>query len=160
MAAFSPSPTTAALNHSSMGWFGACRCRPAPGGYTPSLDVVASVLIMTICLVAQVGEAFSAGVWALRPAVIHRKLSYRVQSQRGALCQRRLLTVTTTLKLQERNVRAFFGGGMASQQKRSARTQPAPPARLNPSRAHRTGLTPVVFRSLVCSREVNALLRC
>ena len=45
---------------------------------------------------------------ALRPAVIHRKLSYGVQSQRGALCQSRLLTVTTTLKLQERNVMAFL----------------------------------------------------
>ena len=57
---------------------------------------------------AAVGEAFSAGVRALRPAVIHRKLSYGVQSQRGALCQSRLLTVTTTLKLQERNVMAFL----------------------------------------------------
>ena len=47
---------------------------------------------------AAVGETFSAGVWALRPAVIHRKLSHGVQSQRGALCQSRFLTVTTTLK--------------------------------------------------------------
>jgi hypothetical protein len=47
-AAFSPSLTTAALNHSSMGWFGACPCRPAPGGHTPILDVVASVLIKNI----------------------------------------------------------------------------------------------------------------
>ena len=29
---------------------------------------------------AAVGETFSAGVWALRSAVIHRKLSYGVQS--------------------------------------------------------------------------------
>ncbi len=45
---------------------------------------------------------------ALRPAVIHRKLSYGVQSQRGALCQSRLLTVTTTFKQQGRNVMAFL----------------------------------------------------
>ncbi len=54
------------------------------------------------------GEAFSAGVRALRPAVIQRKLSYCVQYQRGALCQSRLLTVTTTLKQQERDVMAFL----------------------------------------------------
>ena len=45
---------------------------------------------------------------ALRPAVIHRKLSYGVQSQRDALCQSRLLTVTTTLKQQGRDVMAFL----------------------------------------------------
>ncbi len=41
-----------------------------------------------------------------------------------------------------------FGGGMGSQQDRPARTQPAPTARLNPSRAHTTGLKPVVCGSL------------
>jgi hypothetical protein len=45
---------------------------------------------------------------ALRPAVIHRKLSYGVQSQRGGLCQSRLLTVTTSLKQQGRDVMAFL----------------------------------------------------
>ena len=45
---------------------------------------------------------------ALRTAVIHRKLSYGVQSQRGALCQSRLLTVTTSLKQQGRDVMAFL----------------------------------------------------
>ena len=45
---------------------------------------------------------------ALRPAVIHRKLSYGVQSQRGGLCQTRLLTVTTTLKQQGRDVLEFL----------------------------------------------------
>ena len=45
---------------------------------------------------------------ALRPAVIHRKLSYGVQSQRGGLCQSRLLTVTTTLKQQGRDVLEFL----------------------------------------------------
>jgi hypothetical protein len=45
---------------------------------------------------------------ALRPAVIHRKLSYVVQSQKGALCQSRLLTVTTSLKQQGRDMMAFL----------------------------------------------------
>ena len=45
---------------------------------------------------------------ALRPAVIHRKLSYGVQSRRGGLCHSRLLTVTTTLKQQGRDVLEFL----------------------------------------------------
>jgi hypothetical protein len=45
---------------------------------------------------------------ALRPAVIHRKLSYGVQSQQGGLCQSRLLTVTTSLKQQGRDVLEFL----------------------------------------------------
>jgi hypothetical protein len=57
---------------------------------------------------AAVGEAFSAGVRALRPAVIHRKLSHGIQSQRGGLCQSRLLTVTTSLKQQGRDVMALL----------------------------------------------------
>jgi hypothetical protein len=44
---------------------------------------------------------------ALRPAVIHRKLSYGVQSQRDALCQCRHLFVTPILKQQGRDVMAF-----------------------------------------------------
>jgi transposase len=57
---------------------------------------------------AAVDEVFSVGVRALRPAVTHRKLSNGVQSQRGALYQSRLLTVTTTLKQQGRDVTAFL----------------------------------------------------
>ncbi len=45
---------------------------------------------------------------ALRPAVIHRKLSYGVQSTRGGLCHSRLLTVTTTLRQQGRDVLQFL----------------------------------------------------
>jgi transposase len=45
---------------------------------------------------------------ALRPAVIHRKLSYGVQSRRGGLCHSRLLTVTTSLKQQGRDVLEFL----------------------------------------------------
>jgi transposase len=45
---------------------------------------------------------------ALRPAVIQRKISHGVQSSKGALCRSRLLTVTTSLRQQGRDVRAFL----------------------------------------------------
>jgi len=45
---------------------------------------------------------------ALKSAVLHRKLSYGVQSQRGALCESRLVAVTTTLKQQGRDVMVFL----------------------------------------------------
>jgi len=57
---------------------------------------------------ADVEPTNNAAERALRPAVIYRKLSYGVQSQRGALCQSRLLTVTTALKQQGRDVMAFL----------------------------------------------------
>ena len=53
---------------------------------------------------AAVDKVFSAEVRALRPAVIHRKLSLGVKSQRAGLCHSHLLTVTTTLKQQSRDV--------------------------------------------------------
>ena len=59
-------------------------------------------------------EVFSAGVRALRPAVIQRKItglpsnSRGVQSANGALCRSRLLTVTTTLRQQGRDVWDFL----------------------------------------------------
>lgn len=45
---------------------------------------------------------------ALRPAVIQRKITRGVQSANGALCRSRLLTVTTTLRQQGRDVRDFL----------------------------------------------------
>jgi transposase len=45
---------------------------------------------------------------ALRPAVIQRKISHGVQSAQGALCRSRLLTVTTTLRQQGRDVWDFL----------------------------------------------------
>jgi transposase len=45
---------------------------------------------------------------ALRQAVIHRKLSYGVQSANGGRCLTRLLTVTTSLKQQGRDVLGFL----------------------------------------------------
>jgi len=45
---------------------------------------------------------------ALRPAVIQRKVSHGVQSTKGAFCRSRLLTVTTTLRQQGRDVWQFL----------------------------------------------------
>ena len=57
---------------------------------------------------AAVDEVFSAGVRALRPAVIQRKISHGMQSANGALCRSRLLIVTTTLRQQGRDVWDFL----------------------------------------------------
>jgi len=45
---------------------------------------------------------------ALRPAVIQRKVSHGIQSRQGAICRSRLLTVTTTLRQQGRDVWQFL----------------------------------------------------
>ena len=45
---------------------------------------------------------------SLRPAVIQRKVSHGVQSANGAICRARLLTVTTTLRQQGRDVWQFL----------------------------------------------------
>ena len=45
---------------------------------------------------------------ALRPSVIQRKISHGVQSSSGAICRSRLLTVTTTLRQQGRDIWEFL----------------------------------------------------
>ena len=45
---------------------------------------------------------------ALRPSVIQRKISHGVQSTQGAICRSRLLTVTTSLRQQGRDVWQFL----------------------------------------------------
>jgi transposase len=45
---------------------------------------------------------------ALRQSVIQRKISHGVQSAQGAICRSRLLTVTTTLRQQDRDVWSFL----------------------------------------------------
>jgi hypothetical protein len=45
---------------------------------------------------------------ALRQSVIQRKISHGVQSRQGAICRSRLLTVTTTLRQQGRDVWDFL----------------------------------------------------
>ncbi len=53
-------------------------------------------------------EVFSAGVHALRQSVIQRKISHGVQSASGAVCRSRLLTATTSLRQQGRDVWEFL----------------------------------------------------
>ncbi len=57
---------------------------------------------------AAVDAVFSAGVRGLRQSVIQRKISHGVQSCQGAICRSRLLTVTTTLRQQGRDVWQFL----------------------------------------------------
>jgi hypothetical protein len=57
---------------------------------------------------AAVESVFSVGVRALRQSVIQRKISHGVQSRQGAICRSRLLTVTTTLRQQGRDVWQFI----------------------------------------------------
>ena len=45
---------------------------------------------------------------ALRQSVIQRKISHGVQSRQGAICRSRLLTVTTSLRQQGRDVWQFL----------------------------------------------------
>ena len=45
---------------------------------------------------------------ALRPSVIHRKISHGVQSRAGGICRSRLLTVTAALRQQGRDVWSFL----------------------------------------------------
>ncbi len=45
---------------------------------------------------------------ALRQSVIQRKISHGVQSTSGAICRSQLLTVTITLRRQERNIWEFL----------------------------------------------------
>jgi transposase len=45
---------------------------------------------------------------ALRQSVIKRKISHGVQSRQGAICRSRLLTVTTSLRQQDRDVWQFL----------------------------------------------------
>ena len=60
---------------------------------------------------------------ALRPAVIWRKTSFGAQSQRGSQFVARLLTVTTSLKAQGRNILDFL-----TQACLAARTEKEPPS--------------------------------
>jgi len=45
---------------------------------------------------------------ALRQSVIQRKISHGVQSRQGGICRSRLLTVTTTLRQQGRDIWPFL----------------------------------------------------
>ena len=73
---------------------------------------------------------------ALRQSVIQRKISHGVQSRQGAICRSRLLTVTTTLRQQGRDVWQFLVTW-------TPKTEPALmraslPARLGQEKPHET----------------------
>ena len=57
---------------------------------------------------ADLEEAFSVGVRALRQSVIQHKISQGVKSRQSAICRSRLLTVTTTMRQQGRDVWQFL----------------------------------------------------
>ena len=57
---------------------------------------------------AAVDEVFSVGVHALRQSVIQRKISHGLQTARSARCRSRLLTGTTTLCQQGRDIWQFL----------------------------------------------------
>lgn len=57
---------------------------------------------------AAVDAVFSVGVRALRQSVIQLKISHGIQSRQGAICRSRLLSVTTTLRQQGRDVWQFL----------------------------------------------------
>ena len=57
---------------------------------------------------AAVDEVFFVGVRALRQSIIQRKISLGVLSANGAVCRSRLLTVTTTLRQQRRDIWQFL----------------------------------------------------
>ena len=57
---------------------------------------------------AAVDEVFSVGVRALRQSVIQCMIKHGFQSASGAVCRSRLLTVTTTLRQQGRDVWEFL----------------------------------------------------
>ena len=54
--------------------------------------------------IERIGPTNNAAERALRQSVIQRKISPGVQSRQGAICRSRLLTVTTSLRQQGRDV--------------------------------------------------------
>lgn len=62
---------------------------------------------------------------AIRPAVMWRRTSFGSQTQSGSIFVARMLTVATTLKLQQRNVLEFL-----AQAVKAARSGAAPPCLL------------------------------
>ncbi|MBM5785258.1 MAG: transposase [Cyanobacteria bacterium K_DeepCast_35m_m1_288] len=64
--------------------------------------------LWTFLEIEEIEPTNNAAERALRPAVIQRKVSHGVQSRQGAICRSRLLTVTTTLRQQGRDVWQFL----------------------------------------------------
>ena len=64
--------------------------------------------LWTFLEIAGVEPTNNAAERALRQSVIQRKISHGVQSRQGAICRSRLLTVTTSLRQQGREVWQFL----------------------------------------------------
>ena len=79
--------------------------------------------LWTFVSTVRVEPTNNAAERALRPAVIWRKTSFGAQSQRGSQFVARLMTVTTSLKAQGRNILDFL-----TQACLAARSEKEPPA--------------------------------
>jgi hypothetical protein len=64
--------------------------------------------LWTFLMIQGIEPTNNAAERALRQSVIQRKISHGVQSRQGAICRSRLLTVTTTLRQQGRDVWQFL----------------------------------------------------
>ena len=64
--------------------------------------------LWTFCFVQGIEPTNNAAERALRPAVIHRKLSFGTQSESGSRFIERMLTVSETCRLQNRSVFTFL----------------------------------------------------
>jgi hypothetical protein len=64
--------------------------------------------LWTFLEIEEIEPSDTAAERALRQSVIQRKISHGVQSASGASCRSRLLTVTTTVWQQGRDVREFL----------------------------------------------------
>ena len=64
--------------------------------------------LWTFLTVQGIEPTNNAAERALRQSVIQRKISHGVQSRQGAICRSRLLTITTTLRQQGRDIWPFL----------------------------------------------------
>ena len=64
--------------------------------------------LLTFLEIEGIEPTNNAAEGALRQSVIQRKISHGVQSRQGAICRSRLLTVTTSLRQQSRDVWQFL----------------------------------------------------
>lgn len=64
--------------------------------------------LWTFLEIQGIEPTINAAERALRQAVIHRKISHGVQSAKGALCRRRLLTVIPSLRAQGKDIWPFL----------------------------------------------------
>jgi hypothetical protein len=86
-----------------VGWF-SFRCRLTPAKSCCQWPMTSGPSLKS----SGIEPTNNAAERALRQSVIQRKISHGVQSRQGAICRRRLLTVTTTLRQQGRDTWDFL----------------------------------------------------